>query len=393
MKGTSTGPESIWFPESAEAILPRFELLGLEFFRPVPKVAPHLLSLHLLRALQDIATGLNSQRHRRSDGTPIDCISVFTDESEPSAFSVETDSKSAAVMSVGMARNLAVIAAKLGECLTYRYSSGSRSRLSLDARLSALCCSRDVSSDGEVEGALAGMAEPWSIGDVPIGSFAIFYDLVRLVWVHEWAHVLLGHTAFVRNAMGLVQLHEHSHERAEAATLDFQGHPRAHVLQGFELQADGFAVKYCVHQILEGWDAVNDMMGPNVNLVDRMIAFNFACAIFAVLWSSAEDSRYSEQPSTHPPAALRYMNFRDFQREICVNFDPRLAIVDAFSFGLIEIAAELAPEFASVAEITPVVVRTPKMKRLEALSDFLTGVNQSLAPNWGALIYLPRGAT
>jgi hypothetical protein len=389
MGNSANDTAPIWFPEDAEASASRLDFLGLELFRSVPRLKPHLLDLHVLRALQDIATGLNRRNHRRADGQAIDCMSVFIDLMDPCAFSVETGEKSAAFMSVGMVRNLAAIAARLGECLKFIRHTGPRTKLAGDSRLGEIMLSRGTCSDPVLDEALAAMADPLALGGVPIGGFAIFYDLIRMVWVHEWAHVMLGHTGFARNVMGLTQLREHSAGRVEAAKETFEGHPLAQILQGFELHADEYAVKYCVGQILEGWDPVGEMMGPEVDLIDRMIAFNLACAVFAIVWSSSESPTYSVQTATHPPAALRYMNFRDYQREMCIKFDKGFAFVDFASYNLLEIAGELTPEFASVQVITPLVHRTPTMERLEQLSDFLMDLNRSLSANWRPFIYRP----
>ena len=125
--------------------------------------------------------------------------------------------------------------------------------------------------------------------------------------------------------------------------------------------------------------------------------FNLACCVFAVIWSSAEQ-RYQPGltfyptrpplasndpeplfvtfPTSHPPAALRYMRFRDFQGDLTLRFAshnpgaaPLSAQVDAHSFLLLDELADLDPRFYQLRVHTPGISKTPEVKRLIAYEE------------------------
>ena len=81
---------------------------------------------------------------------------------------------------------------------------------------------------------------------LPLGGFALFYDLLRLVWLHEWAHALCGHAGLAHKELGLLRLHEFAAEREGEDVVEGLGFPRHEVMQALELHADGFATRYCV---------------------------------------------------------------------------------------------------------------------------------------------------
>lgn len=206
---------------------------------------------------------------------------------------------------------------------------------------------------------------------IELGEYTLFYDLVRLIWLHEWAHALFGHVGFTSQKLGLAQLHEFSTDRVGEAIVSGLRYPKYEVLQALEIDADEFATRYCVSQLLWGYDPIGQMAGPTVDLVDRLLFFNVACCVFAVMWSRAEQ-RYSPEmtyypphepltsdekealfvpfKASHPPAALRYLRFRDFERHLATQYSrqsaPTLApLVDVWSFHFLDTLSSVNEDF------------------------------------------------
>jgi hypothetical protein len=250
-----------------------------------------------------------------------------------------------------------------------------------------------------------------------LGAFALFYDLLRLVWLHEWAHALCGHAVLAQEQLGLLRLHEFAAERESRELVDGLGFPRHEVLQALELHADEFATRYCVGELLWGRDPVGDLAGPSINLVERVVIFNLACCVFAVIWTSAEQryqpgmSFYPERPplssdepeplyvtypTSHPPAALRYMRFRDFQRDLAAQFaksTPGAATlggaIDGHSLRVLNELAELDPRFYRLLYNTPGPAKTPETKRLIAYEAHLLKIGAALTPLLAQAAFLP----
>lgn len=122
---------------------------------------------------------------------------------------------------------------------------------------------------------------------------------------------------------------------------------------------------------------------PSLNratdLADRLVIFNTACAIFAIVWYAAEwyERKGDATEATHPPAPLRYMRFRTFQRRVlieCSKSDPSLNFrVDMRSTLFLEVLAEMCPLFRSLYNITPMLKDTEEMLALDAYESQLSG--------------------
>jgi len=287
-----------------------------------------------------------------------------------------------------------------------------------DEMLAALLSGDAEVSPAEAREIVAGWPAPGTRGaQIPLGAFALFHDLLRLVWLHEWAHALCGHAALVRDSLGLVRLHEFAADRAGNELVAGLGWPRHEVLQSIELHADEFATRYCVGQLLSGQDTVGELAGPSINLVERLVIFNLACCVFAVMWAEAEqrwqpgisfypprpsldsdrpEPLYVSYPTSHPPAALRYMRFRDFQQEQVMQYalrNPKAATlgpaIDGHSFLMLEALAPLHPRFWRLRDDTPGPARTPEVGRLIAYETHLLKIGRALAPLLEKTGYVP----
>jgi hypothetical protein len=284
--------------------------------------------------------------------------------------------------------------------------------------LAQLLSGETAVSTKEALGIVSAWPKPGKQEQRSLGAFAVFYDLLRLVWMHEWAHALCGHAAVAKSTMGLAQMHEFSAARQEARPVpEVGGYPANEVLQAMEIHADEFAVRYLVGAILWGSDPVGDLAGPHINLVERLVIFNLACCVFAVIWSSAEqryqpgltyypprpplasndpEPLYVTFPTSHPPAALRYMRFRDFQGDLTLRFAsqnpgaaPLSAQVDAHSFLLLDELADLDPRFYQLRVDTPSISKTPEVKRLIAYEERLLEIGTALTPLLERACFVP----
>jgi hypothetical protein len=238
------------------------------------------------------------------------------------------------------------------------------------------------------------------------------------VWLHEWAHALCGHVAFVASDLHFSQLDEFSAQRLGCKDLGKLKYPRNHILQALELHADEFALRYCVGEILWGYDPIGQMAGPHVDLIERLLIFNAACSVFAIVWSLGEqrfspgmtfypppqplddepdepDPMFVTVKATHPPAALRYLRFRTFQSNLTREYAQQKALpklltaVDAFSFRFVTSAARLDGHFYDLRVVTPVVAGTPTMKRLDAYEAYLLKIGAEIEPRIVELGFVP----
>jgi hypothetical protein len=249
-------------------------------------------------------------------------------------------------------------------------------------------------------------------GELPLGPFALFYDLVRLIWAHEWAHALCGHVDVASEMLGFGRLHEFSSDRPGGDVVPELGAPRAEVLQAMESHADEFATRLCVGEILWGHDPVGRLAGPKINLVERMVFFNVACSVFAVIWA-LQERRYAREDtffpppreadpnapdllfvplrSSHPPAVLRYMRFRDFAGQIGSEYAPQLGpAANATTTSYIDASlSKMSPHFHHLLTVSPGIARTPTQTRLMAYERHLLEIGVPLGPLLEAHGYVP----
>jgi hypothetical protein len=404
----------IW-PSAPGGEHPSYDALEIALAAPEPYVARNALTRHMDEALTWTKIDLDLRNHvNLASGRGFDVLSYYADDPDVLAWCTVHGTTYLATLGAAFVRRLAKVSQRIGDAvlpLAPRTEATTVQRVPVarDSDLGLL-----LDGDAEVSEAEAlQIAATWPPADVraaqlPLGAFALFNDLLRLVWLHEWAHALCGHVALAKDQLGLATLHEFAADRAGDQLVEGLGFPRHEVLQALEMHADEFAVRYCVGKLLWGQDPVGDLAGPNVNLVERLVIFNLACCAFAVMWESAEqryqpgmtfypsreaevpeeDSRlFVTYPTSHPPAALRYLRFRGFQRDLAMDYalrEPQAArlptLVDSLSWRMLEELGELDPRFFRLRVDTPMVARTPEMTRLEAYEAHLLKIGAVLGP-------------
>lgn len=157
------------------------------------------------------------------------------------------------------------------------------------------------------------------------GPQVIFYDLVRLVFLHEWSHCILGHIEQVNRELGLSSLKEHDVN----PTKEYKGYSRPNMLlQAIEMEADRVAISTLTVQLMIGIDASIALFGEDdINLGDRLSVVVLAIAAYSAVWHVKEKKEGFPDhlatidvdmiiDSSHPPAIFR---FKSMFRYLCVN--------------------------------------------------------------------------
>jgi hypothetical protein len=388
---------------------------------PAPYRKDNLLSKHLRNTVLFQAFEISGQHHINPvTGEEFRCVSYYSEDQKNTAVTSKEDFGYLAVMSMAFVRRLVKIVEKLRPALEQRPRADkskekkAEQKLEQDPELNRLLEGNLQVSEAEALDIVSRWPSPESQTQTALDSFTIFYDAIRLIWVHEWAHALTGHATLLQEELGLSRLYEFSTERAGDSL--YEQFPRNEVFQALEVHADEFATRTCIRGILWYSDPVADIAGPFIDLMDRLLHFNVACCIFAIVWA-LQEKKYSpddtfrpplrpltdeeEGPifatttSTHPPAALRYQNFRDFQREITADYRDAQgqthlsATVDAYSFQFVLKLGELSPYFYALEVVTPMIGRTPTAKVLGAYADHLVEVSMAIAPKLEQRYYLP----
>jgi hypothetical protein len=285
---------------------------------------------------------------------------------------------------------LVKICDRLSVALAHRPRTGppaasSRSaHVTRDAELAAL-----LSGDREVSAAEAlGIVQSWpspahAYTEDQLGTWAVFYDLIRLVWFHELAHALCGHIGFAKDTLGVMAVHASAAGASERSSTRMADGSTSEVLQCLEMHADEFAVRLSLGEILYGHDPPGLMVRSRVDLGDRLLHLNTAFCVFAVLWELDERKRplqaaWTER--THPPADLRYDRFRSYQRELAIDYDTRLlTVVDTLSLAFLQVLTKASPFFGDLARLTPLLLRTPSMTEVERYEQHLLRLEPVIA--------------
>lgn len=386
---------------------------------PPPFTDDGPVSKHLVTATFWLAAGLGARNHinlKRQSG--FDCVSYYTDASGVVAYCAGAADGYVAIMGAPFVRRLVKISDLVAPSIrdfidTLGAEAGEGAAAEPVQELTELVAGDLDVSQAEADQIVgAWPAANLEGAELPLGAFALFYDLVRLVWAHEWAHALCGHVDVAAEMLGFGRLHEFSSERPVADVVPELGHPRAEVLQAIESHADEFATRLCVGEILWGHDPVGRLAGPKINLVERMVIFNVACSIFAVVWA-LQEHRYSGEDSfipraadsergapdalfvplrsSHPPAVLRYMRFRDFAGQLGSNYAPELGpAANALTTRYIdERLSVMSPHFHHLLYVSPGLAKTPIQKRLIAYERYLLEIGVPLGPLLEANGYVP----
>jgi hypothetical protein len=361
------------------------------------------LALHMDRAMVGVEDHLQWLDHvQPATGREFDLAAYYADDLDTQAWCAAHDGRFLACIGMGFVCRLVKICDRIGAAILplALKADGGFSRpapAAFDGELAALIRGDIDVSRAEAQAIASAWPAPHAWGlQCGFGGWALFYDLLRLVWLHEMAHALCGHVAVVQDRLGLAGLQEFAAEREAAVRVQDLDLPRHLVLQAFETHADEFAAAYCIEQLLFVKDPPSAIAGPRVDLASRLVVFNLACCVFAVMWAYAERAGRPVD-SSHPPADFRYLRFRTTHQRLLDEFhaqEPQAAglrlKVDAHSFGLLEALESLDPRFGDLRVITPVVAQTPQMQRLADYEDLMLDIGELLAPWLREAGFLPR---
>lgn len=354
-------------------------------------VGDDVLVQHIDRAVRSVSNFLSGRQHTNRVSHDEFCGIVYlADDPSVKPCSIAIQDIHVVVVGIQWVFALVKICDRLSVPLSRRPRSGppAASNASInvprDVELSAL-----LSGDHEVSSAEAiGIAETWpSPMDIytedELGTWAVFYDLIRLVWFHELAHALCGHIRFAKETLGLMALYESSAE-GQRSTAQVPDGLTSEILQCLEMHADEFAVRSSLGEILWGHDPAGLMIRLRVDLGDRLLHLNTAFCVFAVLWELDERKRTLQAVAwterSHPPVDLRYDRFRNYQRELCMGYDTSLlTVVDTFSLAFLQVLAQASPYFSDLARLTPLLFRTPSMDDVERYEQHLLRLEPAIA--------------
>ncbi len=359
---------------------------------PPPYLEDNALTRHLLSALFFMSLELSHRNHVNPRAEGFRSVAYVASDPSITACCTKVGDTHVVIVGVQWLFRLVGLCDRLRPALARRPRAGrpvaDETPAPASEELTELLWGR---TDIEAAEALA-IAESWpeagaeSLG-IQMDAWTVFYDLVRLVFMHEWAHALCGHVGLFQQELGVMRFHESSVDRASEGDFGQLGFPTSEVMQCLEMHADEFSVRANVGELLYGYDPAGRVAGPKTDLIDRMLLYNTACCVFTVIWALDElKLQGDEAPATagtHPPVGLRYDRFRNFQRQFSASYNPQLvSAVDAFSFGFVDTLTDASGCFGGLAGWTPMLARTPAMKSHEAYEQYLMRIGPVL---WEAI--------
>ena len=359
---------------------------------------------HLARAVGTACEQLALENHlHRTTQEEFRGVSYLAGDPSIGAFCTLVENTHVVVVGAPWVFRLVKICDRLSEVLPHRPRAGVQADSDLSDRVigededltKLLWGDLDVTETEANRIAQSWPSPEYAYTEDELGAWAVFYDLVRVVWYHEWAHALCGHIAVAQEDLHLLRLHESSTERATSVS-HVLGAPTSEVLQNLEMHADEFSVHSNLGQILYGRDPAGLMVHTSVDLVDRMLHLNTAFCVFGLLWALEEEktmtatARWDER--SHPPVTLRYDRFRNFQRQWSIGYDDQLGpAVDAVSIGFLnDSLGDASPCFRRLLPVTPMFVRTPTMKDVERYESYLMRLEPAIAQRIERHGYLPK---
>jgi len=380
----------VYWPDAHEVERAELNALVQQYRLPVPYWSQSATAQHFKSAIFWTAIELDATHFVRANGgVPIDLRAYYSSASGIDARCSKHDDIYVVVFGLPFLRRLVKICHRLGPVLNRRprdYTSAVHLETRRDPVLRRILFDELAVSNAEADKIMNAWPPAFTeFADIGLGEFTLFYDLVRLVWLHEWAHVICGHTGVALGDLGLTELGEAPKMRSAAVQGDVLGLPHNLVMQSLELHADWYAIRGCVHDILLGRDPAGTMAAQANDIVDRLLFLNVACTIFAVLWSMS-DERFDLRPFLeygHPPASLRYLRFRTFQRQKVAEKLRNAAFVnkhlDDLSMCLVQMLAYACDEFECLLGITPTRMGdTPAMLRLDAYENRVTVIGKAM---------------
>ena len=234
---------------------PTFDALSLALVAPQAYFAENVLVRHIRDALIWTETELALRNHINPETYKgLEMASYYADDADAVAWCAEHNGAYLATVGIAFVRRLVKISQRLEESMLplalSKDRTAGRGKRAHDDVLAQLLSGEAAVSTKEALGIVAAWPKPGKQEQRSLGAFAVFYDLLRLVWMHEWAHAIRGHAAVAKNTLGLARMHEFSAARQEARLVPEVGYPANEVLQAMELHADEVAVRHSVSDIL-----------------------------------------------------------------------------------------------------------------------------------------------
>lgn len=304
--------------------------------------------------------------HANAEGRHFSNVSYFTTEAFPEALSVELDGVSRTTVSIGLVRHLAGLAAEIYQDLVPILFEGQASLPSPlgDVELDTLMRYGRVVDDQELAAIIA--PYPRFFGDNADGGheseYFFFADMLRFVWLHEWAHGFAGHTRVAAERLGATALREAGEpiHAAEATA----------ILHALEFEADALAVRFMLWQIFSGLDMPGRVVSFKGGLGQRVLWMLLGVSTVIAHWATMERHVPVAQRK-HPSAAFRYLNAWDTVRvELLRTGKPQeMTSVNAQAYRALSQLSKTSAAFASLQAATPLVAETPSIKRLRAEVD------------------------
>lgn len=402
------------------------KLLNLirDFGLPTPYLKNNIISELLRNAMCEDAEILSESNHiNRKTNRLFKGFSYYSDAKEPKAFCSKESFGYLSTISIQYIYNLVKICSNLEEPVIERLVAHTNNIKKLNddgivgnKELDFLLENKIQTTEEEA----INIASKWEISSNKINAKTLFYDIVRIIWIHEWAHALCGHVSFAEETLNIKKLYEFSTNRIEK-NVNSPAPKKSEILQSLEIHADEFSVRYCTRQLLFGHDPNVVNYEEQTNLVTRLSIFNLAFCLFTVSWSLSEDitgikisdmfyppsivddsldniKLFEPTNSSHPPAILRYDRFRNFQREETTmfglenkDFISLNLFVDSVSYSALGNLSKLSPYFGYLYEITPFIARTPLTDRIIAYESYLLKIGKEFIENKiKDLIFVPQ---
>lgn len=333
----------------------------------VPESFEHETAHSILRLyISDLEWVILPEAHRDRDGYTFTNVSYYSTDDVPRALSQPVGDVCRSQLSRGMVRQMAALAHATW-CTVVPLMVPSRPAPALVAPVSDL---RAVMRgdfplpDDSYEAIIR--RYPRIMGQNPDlttggyeSEFLLFADMLRFAWCHEWFHGLAGHLTLLRDRYGVAEMGEAGSRTRVPADI-------ALLRRALEFQADVLSVDLIIDQIMMGEDLPTNLIEAQFTLGERLGLLALAFCAMTAYWAQQE-LHLGLKDRVHPPIAVRYLRLWDMLRFRLTMIGDAGALADATAVGhTIAVLGERVPAFWSFAEVNPVVLETPGMRRLRA---------------------------
>lgn len=392
------------------------------------------LCLRMISCLNPMVQFLDNQQHVRIDNrAEFHCLAYFKEENSTPACCQVIDDQHYIHISTDLIEKLALYSIQIGQILVLRNKkipdlTYLKRTVKIDETLSRQESLTDIERKSLLESVrkwpIPEIDEQIMHDNISLTEMVIFHDMLRLIFTHEFAHTVAGHTQYFQKTFGIQAMPEVGVERyvenlvenlAENEMSKLKNVPTIHKLQALELHADVFSLKWSVNQIICGHDPIGITHKQPVDLVDRLCLFNIAACLITINWTisdyqinplatyrvkyapldelnpyaeSGPDVIFSERNpfkvirSTHPPAQLRYYRHFIFVEQLSMELHSSElgARVGANSQILIrDLLGVVSVNFYNLLRFTYLVAMTPEMYILESYDKYMAKLSSLMA--------------